>query len=460
MRRLNFCGGVVFLVAPPPCCPPPRGGGGWGGGLGASIPSPLSPLPSGEGKRALLFQTQQKNSPATHAIPTNVLLRIIRAEDERRWDNDLIALSANKSALVRRRAALAAGRIGDERAVPALTEMLLTDSDAEVRQMAAFALGEIESPGGAYALTTVLKNPNAPGRARAVEALGKITAALASSSSAPTDNSATPKTEDDRLGVLRAAILDALKFEAGRRSMPDRMAILLGLTAVLRAKSDGAGPVVAEFLGYSDPRIRADALNTLARSKLKDGNDEARKLLTKDPDPIVRANAARMLGAAEDKGAFDALLDRALHDEDLRVRVSAIRALGSLKDARAAQPLFDRASRLILDLRNDRTALAAIPRGIPPSQQNEWLETLTTMGNILAGKLATDPIKPPDDPVPPQVAAWYKRHVVREFEIAIAKSEPGEFVSNTEAYFLKTRNLRSGNGFFADWRRVSALPRD
>ena len=79
---------------------------------------------------------------------------------------------------------------------------------------------------------------------------------------------------------------------------------------MLRAKPDNAGPIVAGFLHYPDPRIRADAANTLARLKLKDGNDQLRKLLTTDPDPIVRANAARVLGATEDKAAFEALLDR------------------------------------------------------------------------------------------------------------------------------------------------------
>jgi HEAT repeat protein len=43
-----------------------------------------------------------------------------------------------------------------------------------VREMAAFALGEIESAGGAYALVTVLKDPNKPARARSIEALEKL----------------------------------------------------------------------------------------------------------------------------------------------------------------------------------------------------------------------------------------------------------------------------------------------
>src|SRR5262245_7241489 len=75
------------------------------------------------------------------AIPPSTLMQIIRAEDERRWDDSLKKLLADSEVNVRKRAALAAGRIGNEAAVPILAEMLLTDRDNDVRQMAAFALG-------------------------------------------------------------------------------------------------------------------------------------------------------------------------------------------------------------------------------------------------------------------------------------------------------------------------------
>jgi cyclophilin family peptidyl-prolyl cis-trans isomerase/HEAT repeat protein len=206
-----------------------------------------------------------------------------------------------------------------------------------------------------------------PARARVVEALGKIAAAL-------------PKDEEARGQTIGKAILGALKYEAARRSMPDGMTILLGLTAVLRAKPEGAGPVVAEFLGYADPRIVADALNTMARLKLKDKDEEVRQLLLKHADPIVRANAARVAGAADDKGAFDALLDRALfdrslHDNDLRVRVSAIRALGVMKERRAAQSWMGRKGDLQpMEVLEIATALGRIFQGINQSQAVDWLK--------------------------------------------------------------------------------------
>ena len=322
---------------------------------------------------ALPVSAQRSREPrVVQGIDSEILLQIIRAEDTRRWDGDLEKLIVHDDPKVRKRAVLAAGRIGKEGAVPLLAERVLTDRDLEVRQTAAFALGEIESGGGAYALTEVLKvrgseTASAVVRARAVEALGKIVAAAI-------DPAAAKKPDDEWLDIVRASIVSALRFENDRRSKSDRLTILLALTAVLRSKPDGVGKLVAQFLDYSDSRIVADALNTLARLRLKEGNEKARELL-KHNDPIVRANAARVLGATEDKQAYDALLDRALHDADSRVGISAIRSLASLKDPRAVQPLIERGEYLL--------KLAKVSGQFSIEPRNELLEIVTTLGRLL-----------------------------------------------------------------------------
>ena len=299
------------------------------------------------------------------------MLRLMRAEDERRWDPNVSILLSAAYPITRKRAALALGRIGDERALPQLIETLRVDRDNDVRQMCAFAIGEIESTAGVDALIAVLDDTAQPGevRARAVEALGKIGAVLLSNSAASGSQTALPKVEDKTLAKIRLSILDALRFESGRRAAPDRATILLGLTAALRVRPDAAGPIIVKFLGHSDPRIVADALNTMARLRLKDNNAQVRQLLN-NGDAIVRANAARAIGAAEDKGAFDVLLSRALNDDDLRVRANAIRALGSLKDVRAVEPLVQRGNSLIAS------------HSISASQ-NELLEITTSLGRLL-----------------------------------------------------------------------------
>ncbi|MBA2526891.1 MAG: peptidylprolyl isomerase [Pyrinomonadaceae bacterium] len=295
------------------------------------------------------------------SVPRGLLLRIVRAEDERRWDADLSGLLSDRNAAVRARAALAAGRIGDERAVPSLVALLQQDKDDDVRAMAAFALGETETAAAGDALVAELaKRGPARERARIVEALGKITAVL-------------PATDETRVRAFRKEIYAALELEAVRRSAPNTEVILLGLTAALRARPEGVGKVIAEFLTFGVARIRADAANALARLRAKDGNEQLRELLVSDPDPIVRANAARVLGATEDKDAFDGLLDRALKDTDSRVRVSAIRALGTLKDQRAASALMERGERILLRY-----------SGVS-GDSNELLEIAVALGQALRG---------------------------------------------------------------------------
>src|SRR5690606_26347260 len=109
-------------------------------------------------------------------VPTATLVTIMAAEDSRNFSADLERLLADKNANVRKRAALAAGRIGDDDAVEKLTILLMDDASADVREMAAFALGEIESAKAADTIMAVLsdrkQDPNVVGRA--VEAAGKI----------------------------------------------------------------------------------------------------------------------------------------------------------------------------------------------------------------------------------------------------------------------------------------------
>ena len=324
-------------------------------------------------------------SARAQVIPEETLLRIVRAEDERRFDAaDLGALLSDANASVRARAALGAGRIGDVRAVAPLVALLQTDRDERVRAAAAFALGETEAGAGAEALLRIIERKTAASvaesagvRARAVEALGKIAAAL-------------PQAEAARAKEIGRSLLVALEFEARpsqQQQQPPRVGAAnrevarLGLTAVLRARPEGAGRVVALFLDSADARLRADAANTLTRLKAKNANEQLRKLLASDTDAVVRANAARALGGAEDAGAFDMLLEHAANDKDERVRVSAIRSLGLIKDARAAEPLVKRGEVLLTAYRAAKTANPAAR----PAELNELLELVTGLSRIVAG---------------------------------------------------------------------------
>jgi len=370
-------------------------------------------------------------SPAGFA-QNQTLLRIVKAEDERRWDNDLRDLFSSPNALVRKRAALAAGRIGDESSIDALTNLLEKDADPGVRAMAAFALGEVESEAGANALLAQLKNKNGlvELRARTIEALGKIAAAL-------------PREKEARQRELGAAIIEALKSESAAP------VILLGVTAALRSRPANAGPTLAKFLTNPNPRVRADAANALARLRLKDGTEQSRKLVASDLDPIVRANAARLLGIAEDKQSVDALLARVTNDKDSRVRVNAIRALAAVKDPRAAEPLLARGQ-----------ALAQRNLAEMPAELNEIIEIATTLGRLLAQK---------DDQA---AITWLRKlnetlnHTAPEIDIALVRIAPATYLEAFGTADQAKRkvqetillNWNAASGIAAGLGEVAALP--
>lgn len=66
-------------------------------------------------------------------IPTNIMLEILRCEDERRFDAKLEKFMRSSKPEIRSRAALAAGRIGNENALPILIQLAERDQSEEVR---------------------------------------------------------------------------------------------------------------------------------------------------------------------------------------------------------------------------------------------------------------------------------------------------------------------------------------
>ncbi len=291
------------------------------------------------------------------------LIRIARAEDARDAA-PAIAMLANSNAAVRYRAALAAGRIGDDKAIDGLTGLLKDDS-VDVRAMAAFAIGEIESAKGSDATVKLLDDPKTPDAvlARAIEAAGKIAAA----------NPRDPKSKD-----LGDAVLDVLDAELAKGDGYYADTVRLGITAVLRARPNEGDIVIAKFLQSKDVRIRADAANTLTRLRSKNASTALRAMLANDPDGNARANAARALGAADDKSALGVLLDAATKDLDARVRVSAIRSLATLNDKSAVDKLLMRGSELLEIFQK-----AAKPKYIP-NEKTELIEIATALRGLAA----------------------------------------------------------------------------
>lgn len=298
-------------------------------------------------------------------IPESAAIAIMRAEDSRVYGSGITDGLESTNPALRARAALAAGRIGDEAAIPALVK-LLSDGEIEVSATAAFALGEIESAKASEAVLKLMRDSGAKAelRARAVEAAGKIAAANRD------DASAAP---------LKGAILALLEAELRKGQMQSADVIRLGLTAALRARPDNADSVIAKFFTNEDARVRADAANAYSRVQGKSASEQLQEMLTGDKDPIARANAARALGVAGDKTALNKLLAAAESDEDQRVRVSAIRSVGQINDPATAERVMKQVGAVFGEYKASKDRF--------PAEQNELLDAVTALGRV-AGKTA------------------------------------------------------------------------
>lgn len=367
--------------------------------------------------------------PVFAQVPVATHVQILKAEDSRTYDAKLEALLKSPNAAVRVRAALAAGRIGDAAAVPALVKLLNGDASEKVREMAAFALGEVESIDAADAIRIALgetAKAQMPGaekanvRGRLVEAAGKIAAAHA---------------QAEQSKGLKEAIIFSLERELQSKADPNKETILLGLTAALRARPENADVTVRKFLAYNDPDIVATALNTLARLRAKNANKDARDLLETHTHAIVRANAARVLGAAEDKEAVDLLIKAAVSDQDARVRVSAIRSLAALRDQKAADPLLARSEELFAAYAKVRTLKAY------PAESSELNEIFTSLGRLLARTKSAGAIK--------LLSSYLKLDgTASEASLALARIDP-------DGYHFNRASARYGSTQLASWKTLA-----
>ena len=240
---------------------------------------------------------------------------------------DLTVLVADAEPRIRRRAALAIGRVGLPEGGAAL-QPLLADPDPEVRQMAAFALGLLADKTAVPALTAALQDADPRVRGRAAEALGLI--------------------GDTGSAAAVGQMVSALRRSRGRsrRSRPDEEqspktpeadAVRLGLFALVRLK--GYEPLAAAVQDRVRPRVA-----TGGRSPSRCSGSTIRApfrrctQLARSPGVYTRAFAARGLGGAKD-AARDSATSAAMLEQargNVPVTVSAIRALAQIGGADAA----------------------------------------------------------------------------------------------------------------------------
>jgi cyclophilin family peptidyl-prolyl cis-trans isomerase/HEAT repeat protein len=263
---------------------------------------------------------------------------------------DLTVLVRDADARIRRRAALAIGRVRLTSGVQPLVATL-ADADPDVRAMAAFALGLVGDPLAETALVPLLSDLDVSVRGRAAEALGSIGAKGAA------DAIAKMAGEQVRSAPVAAMDPDDESWPAP----PEAEALKLGLFALVRLEAyeplagavlDGNRPVSSWWpVAYALQRIEnqraAPALLHLLGAKGR----------------YTRAFAAKGLGAVGDRSVVPAL--RALLEPSagagLELSVQAVRALAQLRANEVAEPLI----RLAAD---------------PSTHPNLRLEAVTALG--------------------------------------------------------------------------------
>jgi HEAT repeat protein/cyclophilin family peptidyl-prolyl cis-trans isomerase len=240
---------------------------------------------------------------------------------------DLVRLLRDDEARVRRRAALAIGRVGLSEGVEPLT-MLLADSEVEVGQMAAFGLGLIGDAAARQPLLNALKDSRPLVQGRAAEALGLIGNRMdAPAVSAMVQNHI-------RAGVLKGVMPDDLGYPLA----PPIEATRLGLYALTRLQDYDA--LAAAVLANGQP---VSTWWPIAYALQRVGDPRAGPALTallSTPGRFTAAFAARGLGLARVTAAAPAL--RQIVSERraaVSVVVQAIRALAAMGDAGAAPVL-------------------------------------------------------------------------------------------------------------------------
>jgi HEAT repeat protein/cyclophilin family peptidyl-prolyl cis-trans isomerase len=267
--------------------------------------------------------------PASAVAPPPVLGRGQRAPVVQAPEAppDLVRLVSDADARIRRRAALAIGRVALAEGVQPLVGAL-ADSDPEVRQMAAFALGLIGDKSARDALIVALGDPLPLVQGSAAEALGLIGDGAAA----------------DAIGRLAAQVVQsgALAEPPGeeddvRRDTPTA-ACRLALYALVRLK---AYPQLASAVldQAGQPRVRWWPV-AFALQRLEDKRAlPALLTLAKDANPYARAFAVKGLGALKDRAALPVLLPL-LSSGERSVLVETVRALGRIGDPSAAEPLL------------------------------------------------------------------------------------------------------------------------
>ena len=279
---------------------------------------------------------------------------------------DLVRLTNDDEARVRRRAALAIGRVGLAEGIEPLTKLLTSDDETEVKQMAAFALGLIGDAAARPPLLDALKSPQPIVQGRAAEALGLI------GNKVDGPAISTMVQAHVRAGVLTNVMPDEIGYPLAPAVEAARLGIYaltrlgdydsLAAAVVANGKPVSAWwPVAYALQRVGDPRAAgaltallstpgrftaAFAARGLGTAKAADSAPALRRIVTdQKAPPAVVVQSIRALAAVRDAASLPALRTIVLNrTADATVRSEAMTALAALVNESSTDLLLDLAS--------------------------------------------------------------------------------------------------------------------
>jgi HEAT repeat protein/cyclophilin family peptidyl-prolyl cis-trans isomerase len=285
---------------------------------------------------------QAKRPPLADA-DIDAIARLVMLEDRRTFDSTELARSLSAAhPEVRRRAALAAGRIYDKRAIALLRARPL-DADTAIAATTVFAVGHLRDTSTVSWFDSLLSNPRTPPTVavEAAVALGKIKTAAARAVLARYLSQATA-------GARTTDVIAEALLSIGRAIPRGDVAPIVRFTkspneelrwraawALFRPRDPATVPTLLEMSNDKSGHVRSWAIRALTKAQADSANVGARaeaRLLaaTRDPDRRVRTEAIRSLASYTDSSAISALI-AGLASSDSWISVSAAEGLGRLR---------------------------------------------------------------------------------------------------------------------------------
>ncbi len=365
----------------------------------ATAPPVAPPMVTFESKMSSILRLEDQRvlqDPAAPPVPPPVTGKRSNLPPPPPPPPDLISLLSDTEARVRRRAALAVGRVGLSEGIAPLAQILATEADPEVKQMAAFALGLIGDRAAVEPLRTALNDASRLVQGRAAEALGLLndqeSATLVAQMvrrAAPEANlkdlspdedrsPLDPPVEAFRLGVYALARLknyDALQSAVlNERGQPITRWWPVAY-ALQRIEDPKALPALVALLDTEGHYTRSFAIKGVGALK---GTQASATLLQyagqARSSPALAVEAIRALGHLGSPEAVPTLARLATtHESGVLVRAEAVTALGQLG--------YGSVTPLVLDLLSDESPVvrAAAAKALALVDRDSFVTVLSTL---------------------------------------------------------------------------------